>query len=405
MSRSRSLHVFPSVAALAIAAAAARADGPYDLKLHLLPDQQWTFDQTSHMNMQVGVGPPGGQQMQQAADQKRAGTVTILAAQDGVPSAIQVAFAPDCGQTATQNNQPQTVPFALAGKTVRIRKGDLGIVQIDGAATDPATTNELQKMLTPDRSLFPPHPVNVGDEWAGDAAGMAKEMGLGPDDSVVVKCKLVRIDAVAGRPTADVSVDVVGTKTENGVATKMTLTGTAQADLATGQTLQADITGTLDISGQTNTPNGPQPVQGDGKLETHQTVRPTGGPPAPVPLAPTPVPPGPVVASDSDRFAGTFKNEKITVDLHPTASGDLAGTITMAAQQFPADARVQAGQLAGQFTSNGTPFKFTASVDGTTMQLTSGQNTFSLQKDVPAAMNPLDAAGGGGPAPVNPLGR
>jgi hypothetical protein len=403
-----------AVAALGVTAPA-WADPQYDLKLKVDVDQQWSFQQTSTMSMTVQVGNGGGQQVQQSADQKRTGTVTVLAVQDGAATALKVAFGPDCGQSGKQNGQQQDQPFPLAGKTVQIKKDDLGIVQIDGAATDPATTNELSNMLTPDRSLYPPHPVSVGDEWTGDSTGLAKQMGLGPNDSVAVKCKLARIGSVDGRPTADVTVNVVGTKTENGVTTKMTLDGTAQADLATGQTLQADLGGTMAISGQADTPQGQQPVSGDGKLELHQSVRPVGGvaaaPAAPVPTIDVAPPGGGAVnplaaggADAPDRFTGTFKNDKIAVELAPAGGGSpsYAGTIKIGDHGCPATAQAGAdGKLVGTFESGGNKFDFTATVDGLTMQLTSGQNTFSLQKNAPP--NPLDALGGS--APVNPLAR
>ena len=403
------------VAALAVSPPRARADQQYDLKLAVAADQQWSFQQTSSMSMQVQVGNGGGQQMQQSADQKRSGTVTVLATKDGAATALKVDFGADCGQSAKQNGQQQDAPFPLAGKTVRLKKDDLGIVQID-ASTDPATTNELSNMLTPDRSLYPPHPVSVGDEWTGDSAGLAKQMGLGPNDSVTVKCKLARIATVDGRPAADVTVNVVGTKTENGVTTKMTLDGTAEADLATGQTLQADMTGTMAISGQADTPQGQQAVTGDGKLELHQSVRPTGNWAA-APAVPTdtaaPMAGGNGAAPAAnplagggeavDKFSGTFKNDKITVDLAPSGRPmGYTGTIKMGTNGFPAVAQAGPdGKLVGSFASGVNKFDFTATVDGSTMQLTSGQSSFTLQKNAPP--NPLDALGGS--APVNPLGR
>ena len=231
---------------------------------------------------------------------------------------------------------------------------------------------------------------------------------------MTVKCKLKDIGTVAGRPTADLAVTVAGSKTDAGVTTKMTLDGTAQADLATGQTLQADLSGKMDVSGQTNTPQGPQPVQGDGTLDLHQAIRPVGAP-TPAAAAPAVAANGPdattppanplAAAADGSAYEGTFRDGKITVVLQAkggTPAGTYAGSIAMGDHTYPTTARLADGHLSGQFVADGTPFPFAATVDGRTMQLSSGQNRFTLQKlQPPTPPNPLDAAGG----TPNPLGN
>ncbi len=391
--------------ATVIASEAARADQQYDFKLRLAPDQQWSFQQTSSFSMDAKKGNGAGQEMHQSTAQKRSGTVTVLAAKDGTPSSLKIAFGADCGQSASQNGQHQDQPFPLAGKTVRVKKDDLGILQIDGAATDPATTTELGGLLTPDRSFFPTHPVAVGDTWTGDAATVGKELSFGPNDAVTVNCRLARIGTVDGRPTADVTIAVVGTKADNGVTMKMTLDGTAQADLATGQTLQADLTGTLDLAGQGNAPDGGQAVSGGGKLEMHQSVRPVAGvaaAAAATPAEPNPLAGGggnnPLAAPVADRFAGTYKNERISVQLQPAADG-YTGTIAMGDRKFPAVAHADRDRLTGTFDAGGNKFDFSATLSGNALQMASGQNNFTLRKEPPP--NPLDAVGGD--APVNPL--
>jgi hypothetical protein len=399
----------------ALWAAPALADPQYDLRLKVGADQQWSFEQTTSSSTQVTAG---GQQMQQSGSQKRAGTITILAIKDDVPSAVQVTFSPDSGQSATMNGQSQQQPFPLASKTVRVRKDDLGIVTVDGAATDPATTNELQGMLVPDRSIYPKGPVSVGDEWAGDAAALMKSMGCGPTDTMTIKCKLTRIGSVAGRPTADIAVNVVGSQTQNGVTAKITMDGTSQVDLATGQTLASDLTGTTDLSGQTMGPQGPVGIKGDGKMEVHQSARPISGVPS--------MTPPPVVApvndggnplgggggggggnplaggSAPDPFTGTFRDNKISIELAPNKlPGTYGATITMGDRQFLADAKADgSGKLVGSFEANGNRFDFTATVDGSTLHFTTGQTQYTLTK--PGAANPLDTGGGGGASGPRP---
>ncbi len=395
------------VAALALAGAVvsvARGDTQYDLRTHLTADQQWSFRRTTSFSMTMTQG--GGQPVQQSLVEKRRGTVTVQAVKDGVPTSVSVAFEDDCGRTVSQNGQSQEQPFPLAGKTVRVKKDELGIVDIAGAATDPQTTDELSEMLTPDRSLFPTHPVAVGDTWDGDAAALTKQLNLGPGFTVTAKCKLTAIVPVDGRPAAEIAVNIVGTKGGDG-ANRISLDGTARVDLATGQGVQSDVTGTMDISGQANTPQGPQAVSGSGKLEVRETLRPVAGVPAvtsPVVDAPNPVAGGgavnPLAAAAGDRFAGTWKNDRVAVEIHATADG-YAGTIAMGDHKFPAVARADGDRLTGSFQSGNDKFDFTADLSGSALKLASGRSEFTLQKDAPA--NPLDAIGGS--APVNPLAR
>ena len=395
--------VFTAALMSAAVASVARGQSPraVDFKLRLAVDQQWAFEQTNTTSLHVSSG---GQQFTQAADQRRGGTITVLAVKDGQPTSLKITYSPDTSSTATMNGQPQPPPTPLAGKTVRVSRDELGIIQIDGLEADPATTNELSQLVTPDRSLFPNHPVAVGDEWDGDADAMAKQMQFGPNDTVTVHCKLDRIGTAAGRPTADLAVTITGAKTQDGIVTKLTTAGTVQLDLATCQPLKADLSGKLELNGQANGPNGPMPVSGDGKIELHQTYRPVAGVPAP---GPTPTPTPAVVthggggvnplddAAPAAPFAGSFKGEKLSIDLTPATADAYTGTLRMGAKSFPAKAKADGTRLTGSFDSNGTAFDFTATLDGPTLTLTSGQTRYTLTKSAPA--NPLDAS------PGNPL--
>ncbi len=393
----------------ASSAAAARAADTYDIRPRVAAGSQWTLAVSSSTSVSVGFN--GEPPVPRTATGRRTATLTALAVAAGLPTALRVAYGPDCTDTVGQNGQPpQDHPFPLAGRTITVKGGDLGTVQIDGAETAPPTTAEVTALLTPDRSVYPPGPVSVGDEWAGDTGTLARQMGFGPNDTVAVRCKLIRVAPVAGRPAAEIAVTCTGSKTDAGVTTKIAFGGTAQADLATGQILQQDVIGTLAIAGQVSGPGGQAgPVQGDGKFDLHQTLRPAGDPPgltgggAVNPPAGGGDTPAAAPAPSPARFAGTFKADRLTVHLDPAAAGGFAGTFAMAGQTFPATAHVDGDRLVGSFVSGGTAFDFAATLDGPTLHLTSGQNRFTLQRDAPP--NPLDALGGGRdkPAPVNPL--
>ena len=59
----------------------------------------------------------------------------------------------------------------------------------------------------------------------------------------------------------------------------------------------------------------------------------------------------------------------------------------LSGQTFPVQATADGNALSGTFSSQGATFAFTATLDGTTLQLTSDGNTFTLTKEAPK--NPL----------------
>jgi hypothetical protein len=252
--------------------------------------------------------------------------------------------------------------------------------------------------------------VAVGEEWQPDLAAMGKEFQLGPNDRADVKCKLLKIGQVGNRRTADINIVGQISKDADGVIIKITLNGVGKLDLQTGSALQADIVGKMAISG-TQTQNDPQgrpatiTVTGDGNLETHETHTLTdmaGGGGAD--YAPAPAPgPGPVVnpldptgGGGASPFVGQFKNDRLTVVMRPSGN-QLAGSIAMGSNSFPAVAVEKGDTLVGSFTSGTDKFEFTATVSGNTMTFKTGSTTYALTRQ---SVNPLDAGGGG---PANPL--
>ena len=116
--------------------------------------------------------------------------------------------------------------------------------------------------------------------------------------------------------------------------------------------------------------------------ETAPTV-PTS--PASNPLSPSSSTAANPLASEA-TYAGRFTDGDLTLILTSSA-GAYAGELELNGQIYPVEATVSNGQLEGVFTSNGTSFSFTATLEGELLALDSDGNLFTLTK-VP--QNPLD---------------
>jgi hypothetical protein len=396
---------------------AADADtAKHEVKLNAHEGDRWDFNLTEKTSRKTDVTVGGQQQhpVEQLASSRRKGTEEVLAVKDGQPTAVKVTF--DKESTSSVNNVEQ--PFPLAGKTITIRRGADGKVTSDAGDLDASTAQEVARALDPDTSLYPPHPVAVGDEWPADNVALAREFQLGQGDQIALKCKLLAIGKAAGRPTADIFAAGTVVKNEQGIITHIDLSGVTQIDLATGQTLQSDLMGKIAIKGSRDVP-GPtgQPVTvqatGDGTLEVHQTVHPADevaaghadNPPHSGSDFPAPAP-VPADHGGAGRFVGTFKDEALTAEFHESAGlfggnpSNLEGTLTLHDKKFPATVHIDDGKLVGTFEVDSSKFDFTASVDGNVMTLKSGSKTYTLKRNVE---NPLDPGRGEQPKPRNPL--
>ena len=89
-------------------------------------------------------------------------------------------------------------------------------------------------------------------------------------------------------------------------------------------------------------------------------------------------------------MAEKYSDGQLTVELAGTGDS-LTGTFTLNNQQFPVVARSNSANIEGTFTVGSDAFPFTATLDGSTLTLTSGGKTYSLKRISPPA-NPL--AGG-----------
>lgn len=379
MNAKRSLCLIANLTFIALPAVFAQS---YDLRPRFREGQSWSFEQTGEMQQNAEMSAPGQppQQMQQTMRQKRTGTVTVLAVNDGLPVSVRVAFGNDCSTEMEMAGQRQTIPVPFAGQAVTITRDARGQISHDfKAQADPMALAELNNYLSVTRESFPPKPVAVGDEWEPDTAAMRQAYQMGAQDRLSVKCRLVSIQELAGRRCAEIETTSALAKRQGDTEMQNDMRGTSLVELDTGNTLHGEMTGT-------STFRGPQ-QQGRGTSRMQLTARPlelaapvAGAPPRP----------------DTGTYAGAFECREMTVTL--TGSGEsFTGTIEMNGQKYPVTARVVAGRLDGTFTSGGDKFPFTATLDGPAMKLESGGATYTLGRK---AGNPLAAPPAAKPNPL-----
>lgn len=394
----------------------AGAEQTYTLKIHTTPGDRWAFDVTSAIK-QTGEVTANGQRAQaidQSATERRKGTIEIINVADGKPTAMKITFDAESSTTGSLNGQPAPA-FGLAGKRVTLRRDAGGAVTNDlTEQPDPQTLAELNRMIEPDTSVYPTHPVAVNDEWDADTAGLVKQFQLGSDDKVSMKCKLLAIKDLDGRQVADVSVTGQIVKHDQGfIETTTTLGGVSRVDLLTGQVMAADIIGKMSSRGSraVNGQNGQQvtvAVNADGTLEMHQQVKPlgSGDHASGQPLAqnnPAGQPEtghnNPLAPGGPPSFAGSYKGSELSIDLTSGEGDRYTGTMTLKDKKFPVTAHAEGTRLMGTFQSGASSFDFSATLEGDTLKLTSGGSDYTMRRAA-SAENPL-----GKPAPKNPLAQ
>ena len=103
--------------------------------------------------------------------------------------------------------------------------------------------------------------------------------------------------------------------------------------------------------------------------------------------------PGSVAADDP--YAGTFTSPELSVVI--SRAGDrYTGVATYQGAQYPLDAQLAGGRLAGSYQAEGTAHPFQAVVLGEVMTLATGSQTFTLRRQSGAVAGALAGPGTGG---------
>ena len=98
-------------------------------------------------------------------------------------------------------------------------------------------------------------------------------------------------------------------------------------------------------------------------------------------------------ARAADSFAGKYQADKVSIELNAASDGSYTGTIRMSDKQFPLKAHAEAGKLTGSFTSDGTDFAFTATIEGDNLKLVTSGAALTLKRQAPPPPNPLAEGG------------
>jgi hypothetical protein len=299
----------------------------------------------------------------------------------------------------------------LVGKKIRIERRtdpDFHDVKLDLTAEGSAIGGDDEDNL---KALFgespiPATPIAIGAEWDSDRTPWL----FGSKNSGTVHVQFAKVDALGGGRRVAILKISGTTRTEiapkiqpgagaAGVGVALTAThkfsGTLAIDPENGALVSAEVVGPLTIEHGTNA-SGKMIQTGQVTLHTKSTPL---KPQQEITLRPQPDLPLQVPA-----YAGGYTDGKLTVELKASdGPQQFTGTIKLADKTYAVKAHAAADRLEGTFDAGTSSFGFTATLDGSTLKLTTADTTYTLKKQG----NPLAAPAAGNPtnAPANPLDR
>lgn len=272
---------FVAVAVLVLGSVALAQD-KVDLKVRMNKGDRFAFNSQSVVRMQMKIAAgPQTQDVNQTTTDLEKGTFAILAADNGVPSSIQITYeAGWCGKKTETAGQPADAkPSPLAGKTLTVTRGADGKVTTDfQGQLDEDLLKELAGRLACGAEFMPKQPVAVAEEWDADEAALRAAGLLGPNDHAQVRLKLLQVADDAGVKKAQLGLkgSLQITPAPN-MPLRMDLEGTVVLDLARGNALSLNLKGTMTIAvtQQAQGPDGkPMAIQinGTGTMETQTSA-------------------------------------------------------------------------------------------------------------------------------------
>lgn len=393
-----------------------QGSGKIPIQMNFHVGLTFTFDsefQATGDNVMSRDGNPV-RRSQSAYMQKSAGTETVLAVDRGIPTVVRITFDPSC-ETVDQESgqQPKHMPFSLAGQTVVVHHNLDGTVTVDhqgDGQLDAPTMALLATNVTPNPA-YSATPVGIGDTWQADKDILAAKLQLGDGDSATMKCTFDGVENIGNQQTARVITELEVHRKNNVSTNEVKITGPTWFDLQTGLPLQNESAGqnvmTLLPKQYPAGPGAPpmmlstvstsqiksvgkatilpdQPVDGQGQAPGAAPQGPGMMNPPPMnpgamnggPLNTGPMNPAPGAAPS---YAGTFSNEKFTLQLQQQPDGSYSGTIQLGASSFPAHASMTAAGLNGVFQSGGSTFAFQAQLQNNgDMLFVTGGTTYLL---------------------------
>ena len=238
-------------------ATAQGAAGKYDLKLHLRPGENWSFDQSfeaTQMTARSAAGKIVSKSEQQVLS-VRQGTIAVLAVASGAPSAARIAFSPSSTTRTKQTGTAEMeVSYPLAGQTVTIKRNSDGKITPDFGpdaeiSLDPTTRGELESYLSGNEGR-PPRPVAIGDQWEPTPSQLKQMYQLsGAGDQAASVSRLASILVTNGQRLAQVVVSNYVSRHPGGMAISELTQGSMWLDLDSGRVVRSTLNGRTAIKG------------------------------------------------------------------------------------------------------------------------------------------------------------
>ena len=320
-----------AIAGVAIVCAApvsALAQSKATLEYAVPQGLSYSFSETQAMQSQLTLSLATGQSMPvtQMVQSQVAGTVTVLAVENGKPVRVQMNFAPDSGTVVTMNGAPTPAAFPLAGQEaiVTIRNEDVVSVERPGAGPVQLESTDLdfiRSAVVLEDALLPGRAVGVGDRWDTTLHP------AGGNNEIQLQLAVSGFGNGGGRAQVGLQANGSMRSVEDGTTVTGTVTSSHLVDLATGIPVQSEVSGPVQISGSTVMQGQTVQINGYGQIASQQVITLGGGAPQATPRmaqpaqpaqpqrpAPNPRAQQPSGGGDQ-RLVGAFKGESI-------ASGD-----------------------------------------------------------------------------------
>ena len=267
-------------AACAVAGGAERKT--YDLRYRPVVGQRWAFEQSTDTTLTIDSGVNHANIIRSNKETKHSQVIVtceeildVDAA--GKCTAKRVTFGKGCFSFEQVDDKPRRDQRMICSeKTVTFKLLPDGTLDQDfGVKANGRHARIVRDAVLGRISLFPNHPVAVGDRWMADGV-LRDVMQLQPGDTSSTILTLKAVRQQDGRAVADVGVTAAVLMTERGLNLEVGVEGTFVIDLETGMSLKEDLFGRSSIAGAAR--NGAT-MSGTGTFEFHRAARPL--PPAP----------------------------------------------------------------------------------------------------------------------------
>ncbi|MGF1554271.1 MAG: hypothetical protein ACFBWO_17475 [Paracoccaceae bacterium] len=352
---------------LAPVAAPAQAEGETRrIALAVAPGLEMRFEQSTASVLDMAMTVAGQAfPVTRTISEEIAGTLTVLAVEDGVPTRARLVLDADSATETTVMGLTQTEPHPLAGRTVELTRTAQGVAIVPDHGLDRETRGEIADYLDLGAGAHPDRPVAPGDRWRADPSLLGDTPGITPELTLVLE----RVEARAGREVAVARGALTLDGETEGVAMPGSGEGPVVFDLATGVLVEARLDAVMDMDGTTVSQGVPTQVSGSATVTALVTSTLVNAPTAPA---------GPAALS------GRFSDGELTLAIE---GDDVVIEFAGARYEGRVETR-EADALRGSFEADGTRFPFVAERRQDGVVLESGGREYRLSSTAPGDSSP-----------------